>query len=132
MYRIIYCSRAVRPMTWGELDDLMSGARKRNAERGITGLALYDGGAFVQVLEGEQAVVEALYERIVRDPRHCAVERVAAGPVAKRDFEDWAMGFENLAVFDRFDVSEFRARLAGTDPLDGRATYAVLTRFLDR
>ena len=49
----------------------------------------YDG--FAQVLEGPQAVVEALYARIKADRRHEAVRVNEAAPSPRRLFGKWAM-----------------------------------------
>ncbi|NCG21136.1 MAG: hypothetical protein GWP91_19160 [Rhodobacterales bacterium] len=38
LYRVFYISKATRPMTHGELEDLLLGARKRNAKLRISGL----------------------------------------------------------------------------------------------
>ena len=129
LYRVVYTSRASRPMTRGELDDMLQGSRRRNVENGITGLMLYEAGNFIQVIEGPRKLVDDLYDKIAQDPRHRAVERISAGPVESRDFESWSMGFSDLALFKDFDVSAFREELAGSEPLDPRGTYQLLLRF---
>jgi len=93
-YRLIYRSHSLLPGNGADavgLADILAVARHRNAELGVTGaLMLYDDW-FAQVLEGPQAVVEALYARIKTDARHDAVRLNEAGPAAKRLFGKWAM-----------------------------------------
>ena len=42
LYRVMYLSKATRPMQQGELQDLLAGARLRNEARSISGMLLYD------------------------------------------------------------------------------------------
>lgn len=93
VFRLIYrstdrlSSRARRQA----LGALFSQARGNNKARGITGALLLGGGTFVQVLEGDEAAVRSLYDRIVRDPRHDAVSLLDTGAVPARLFSRWAM-----------------------------------------
>lgn len=94
LYHLIYESRATQPFADRDLLELLRHSRGYNAQRNITGLLLYSpGGRFLQVLEGEQAEVEALYQRIGRDARHTACVALLAGPLATRRFAEWRMGF---------------------------------------
>ena len=86
LFRMVYLSRATRPMTRGELEDLMLGAQYRNKHRGVTGILVYDAGNFAQVLEGPQDMVDELYQKIGRDPRHTDVVILSQWAVRTRDF----------------------------------------------
>ena len=83
-------------MTDPELVDLLVRSRARNAERGVTGLLLYRSGRVLQMLEGEESVVRALYDRIRMDTRHDHVSNVWSSTATQRRFPDWTMGFEDL------------------------------------
>lgn len=96
MYYIIYMSSAVKPMNYDELSALLQQCRDNNHKLGITGMLLYQNGAFMQMLEGEKQVVLDLYEQIRNDDRHTAVHPVLADEIQERNFEDWSMGFFNM------------------------------------
>jgi Sensors of blue-light using FAD len=91
-YRLIYRSHSL--LAEGDqagLSDILKIARAKNAGLNVTGaLMLYDDW-FAQVLEGPQAVVEALYARIKSDTRHDGVRLNEAGPASRRLFGKWAM-----------------------------------------
>ncbi len=91
-YRLIYRSHSLLPAKdEAGLADILKTARHKNADLGVTGaLMLYDDW-FAQVLEGPQAVVEALYARIKADTRHDGIRLNEAGPAPKRLFGKWAM-----------------------------------------
>ena len=96
LYHIIYHSIAagggMRPEA---LASLLHQARAYNHTHRLTGLLLYaaDTQEFVQVLEGAQAEVQALYAHIAHDPRHKHAFVLHEGSETARMFPDWRMGF---------------------------------------
>lgn len=93
VYHLLYHSRATHPPDDDQLRALLGQSRAHNAAHQITGLLLYGEGRFVQVLEGPEAAVRAVYARIRTDPRHAQVVTVREGPGPPRRFADWHMGF---------------------------------------
>lgn len=55
-----------------------------------------DNGYFIQMLEGGQREVRALYEKIKRDKRHHTILTLGEGEIDARMFSEWAMGFKNV------------------------------------
>lgn len=93
-YQALYISHAQHPMNEQELIDLLQQARAHNEKEGITGVLLYVNKIFVQLLEGEQKKVEALIEKIKKDPRHEGMVMLTQGPSAfPRICPEWKMGF---------------------------------------
>lgn len=103
MIHLIYASSASRLMSGDELVELLRQARAKNEKLHVTGMLLYQGGNFLQVLEGEEETVTELYEVIRSDPRHYDVTPILKRPVTERIFPDWEMGFSNL---DGMDLSQ--------------------------
>jgi len=97
MHHIIYLSRAVVPFSDARLNALLMQARDRNAVLGITGFLVYGNEQFLQVLEGEESVVRALYASIQSDPRHCDVLAYADKRIDARAFDGWEMAFQAAA-----------------------------------
>nr|WP_201471063.1 BLUF domain-containing protein [Microbacterium hydrocarbonoxydans] len=95
---LVYCSTATQPFGVDELDDLLAVSRARNSDRDITGMLLYRGGEFVQILEGPRTRVEQLMEKIGRDPRHRDLRVLIEEPLHERRFEDWTMGYQSLVA----------------------------------
>ncbi|MBC2778118.1 BLUF domain-containing protein [Parasphingopyxis marina] len=108
MYRLIYVS-SVRPHVGVlEVEQIVDVARDRNADRDLTGLLIYDGKRFLQYLEGEEAKVEAVFERIAEDERHYALVVLARGDVQRRQFPDWAMASRNVDDGDTLTMAVAR------------------------
>lgn len=110
MHHIIYMSRGVRPMNEEELLTLLEQARRENERQGITGALVYGDGQFMQIIEGEESVLAALYAKLLQDTRHMNVVKLADKQIAQRSFQQWSMGFQVVSA-DKF------AELAGyVDP----------------
>ncbi|MCK2026133.1 BLUF domain-containing protein [Microbacterium sp. SSW1-47] len=95
---LVYCSTATRAFDDDELEALLASSRAANQAREITGLLLYREGEFVQILEGEEGVVEALMTRIAEDPRHHDVRVLLREPLHERRFADWTMGYQPMVA----------------------------------
>jgi len=96
MYHLIYLSSAVNLFSDRQLEELLEVSRQNNGSSGITGLLLYVGGNFIQLLEGEKEVVLTTHRRIANDPRHRGLITLLQGDCAKRDFNEWSMGFKKV------------------------------------
>ncbi|MFG6503081.1 BLUF domain-containing protein [Microbacterium sp. P05] len=97
MLSLVYSSTAAAPFDDQELQNLLVQARQNNSDRGLTGMLLYRGGRFVQVLEGSESDVRAVVERIDIDPRHSNMRILFEEPIAERQFADWTMGYEPIS-----------------------------------
>jgi hypothetical protein len=117
MYHIIYLSSASYLFSTAELQALLEQARVKNARLAITGILLYRDGNFMQLLEGEPAVVEALYQTILRDARHTGSIRVLDGEIAERAFPEWTMAYQDLSLRTESNLPGFNQFL--NTPLTG-------------
>lgn len=104
MINLIYASSATEMLTEPALLEILEKAREKNARLGITGMLLYRGGNFLQVLEGEDESVRELYKVIRQDQRHKRVMLIAERPVSERNFAEWKMAFVNLQSVKPEDV----------------------------
>lgn len=104
MIRMLYISSAIKPMSDEELLELLQECRNNNNKDGITGMLLYCGDCFIQVLEGAQQEVETLFKTIKKDPRHTNCTLLEKKHISERKFPDWSMGFKKLSDTDLSDV----------------------------
>ena len=96
MFQIIYISQTAERLSEEELSVILGAARANNASMQVTGMLLYAGNTFLQVLEGARPVVESIYDKIFMDDRHARVKLLSAREVPQREFSDWSMGFRRL------------------------------------
>lgn len=95
---IVYFSRAVEPFDEAAIEAILQESYQNNTRLGITGVLLYVRGSVIQVLEGQQTTIEALYRRIEQDRRHTEVDQVLSRPIMHRLFGRWSMGYETLTA----------------------------------
>lgn len=96
MLQLTYISTANANVTQDDVESILAVSRRNNAARGLTGMLLFDGRRFLQHLEGEDAVIDALYERIRADERHRAIVQLSRKAVDARVFDGWDMAFERV------------------------------------
>lgn len=93
MYELLYVSNSVGDWHELRLERLLRECRELNDESQITGLLLFDGETFLQLIEGGRETVLDLYDSIREDPRHGNVTTVTSGPVESRRFARWSMAY---------------------------------------
>lgn len=129
-FRLIYRSHSLIPddRRKTELGALFGVARSKNKRQQITGALLITEDTFVQLLEGEESAVRALFDHIAEDPRHEAVSMLESGEVESRVFSRWAMA--KVAVDGEADIPLI-AHTDGISPAAGRRTTSEQDRLLD-
>jgi hypothetical protein len=96
LIRLIYVSHAVGPQTGTMTHSILNTAQTSNKANGITGVLGQARGVFLQVLEGERAVVTKLFSRIYADSRHTGLELVHCESITQRRYAKWSMAHVNL------------------------------------
>lgn len=95
--RIIYRSTSTEEFPSNdELFDLAEVSARNNQRDGITGLLILSGSTFLQVLEGAAQPVNAVFQRICRDPRHHTVELLQFETISESYFDSWNMRLVDL------------------------------------
>jgi hypothetical protein len=89
--RLVYASVAREHLSISELMQIRRGSKAYNSAHGISGMLCYAGGAFLHLIEGSRAEVNALYARIVQDARHSQVELISYSTTGKRECAEWPM-----------------------------------------
>ncbi len=117
---LIYASESTEEFHEHEIPDLLKQVRLANARHELTGMLLYVGGSFLQVLEGRLEMVDAVFSTIRRDRRHTHVNLIAREAILERAFEGWTMihktldsveAGELIAEADYFKSTGWAARL---------------------
>lgn len=73
------------------LEVIIEKAKRRNSEAGITGILLFNGIDFLQILEGSEESVVRLYHKIRVDKRHQSVVELMRDYGPRRRFENVGM-----------------------------------------
>lgn len=127
MIQLCYISTA-RPQVQAEaVDGILAQSRRNNRRVGVTGLLLFNGKRFLQVLEGEPALVEQAYKRIGTDPRHFAIVKLSERTIEKREFDGWNMAYEQLPADATRE--EMLAHVAGLTATASPSVKALFTSY---
>ncbi len=104
MYELIYYSVASENTNEATIADILSEARGFNEKNNITGCLLYHGNQFLQILEGEESFVKALFAKIEKDKRHTDVMLMAEGEKEERYFSEWNMAYHHVTASNFNDL----------------------------
>lgn len=93
MHMLSYCSRSTIEPTRAsaELRAIAHVSATNNPLLAVTGVLIFEGSFFVQVLEGERETLQRLSSRIKMDTRHAEFTVLADQPIESRHYGDWAM-----------------------------------------
>ena len=97
LYQIMYISSATGDVSYSQCATIAQTAAQKNRSEDVTGLLLYNGKRFLQVLEGPRDNVERVYERIGRDGRHRALVMLRKQEIDAREFGNWGMAYDDPA-----------------------------------
>lgn len=127
LIQIIYISRSaflVTDYTGGiepNVARILSKSRVNNRNKGLVGVLYFGDGCFFQCLEGEEQVVEALYETLLKDSRHTDLKLLSRKMISQLSFPDWSMKYVGLESemkrllaahgYSKFDPYSFNAEI---------------------
>lgn len=103
MYQLAYLSFAsslFNTDTDAGVDQILMESHKYNADRDISGMLLFKGGVFLQLLEGEKTEVHNLFGRIASDLRHEGIKVLVKQEVSERLYAKWSMGYAKVSQID--------------------------------
>jgi len=96
---IVYLSDSTNFISWDLIKDILLFSDENNKNKNVTGILFGHSMNFLQVLEGDKAVIKNLYEHIAKDERHQNIILLEFVPITERKFSDWSMrgfNFNNL------------------------------------
>lgn len=103
-YRLIYKSKASPNVTDADFRTIAMFSSMWNKRHNIAGLLLHYNGQIMQVLEGPEDEVKALYTRIERDKRHYDVTVELSRECKKPIFQEWSMGYRPMESAEQMDA----------------------------
>ncbi|MDH6186909.1 hypothetical protein H4V98_004357 [Polaromonas sp. CG_23.6] len=114
-------------MSSAELSAIQNISKANNELIDVTGSLFYNGGWFLQVLEGPAATLNALFHKIEKDSRHKNSRLLYSEPAKFRTFTRWGMNMTNLEdrQADKYDELVEVIEAAKTDRKIGSASPAV-------
>ncbi len=101
---IIYRSHLCDDVPVNALEDMVAAANSKNRREDVTGILLFNGTHFFQLLEGPEEGVMAIYARICRDPRHHNLVELLCDHGPRRRFGNVGMELFDLRKYDREEV----------------------------
>lgn len=121
---LTYTSLARLDLGEEDLEAIRRTARELNALDGITGLLIFNGTHFLQIIEGARDAIDDLVKRLRRDSRHSGFEIRDEREISERSFPDWSMELV------RVSTSYFEAKETVAERLPPTVATGVRERVL--
>jgi len=109
MIRLLYLSQAPHDVSDDEVHDILRSARRNNQAVGITGVLVYGGRMFAQILEGPEQAVLRMYVTVMDDRRHSDVRIIQVSPANEQIFKDWSMAVIKSNPMEFQHIAQLRA-----------------------
>lgn len=96
MIQLCYASRtsSSEHEVLNDLREILSEARNFNTQHNIHGVLYFADEYFFQCLEGEEALIKFLFEKLIRDPRHHQIKLFKTTAVVEDGhFSQWSMKY---------------------------------------
>ncbi|MBP2198122.1 diguanylate phosphodiesterase [Pantoea cypripedii] len=101
---VLYRSHLCDHVPVKTLEDMVDKANKKNELSDVTGILLFDGLHFFQLLEGPPEAVQSIYERICKDARHENLVELLHDYAPARRFGNSGMELFDLREHDKATV----------------------------
>lgn len=122
---LTYTSRAVDGLSAGDVDAIHQAALTYNPLDGVTGMLVFNGDSFLQMIEGAESAIDDLLGRLRRDKRHHSIEVRDRRSIEGRFFPNWTM--------HRLDVSPVAEEgMAKVEAEVGKRLDADMLNVVDR
>ena len=128
--RLLYISDAAEGLDDEAVDAILKSAGKHNPLLGITGLLVFGGGVFAQVLEGPERAVLEKYVEVMADNRHRNCRIVYITSAAARLFEGLSMAALQALPLELAHIAELDAHRRETVPPE--AFTSLMNLFFSR
>lgn len=126
MFELVYCSTgsSVGPK---DITDILKTSRTFNLKNDITGCLLYHNDEFIQILEGNQDIVQQLFERIRKDKRHYGVTLLTESAKTQRAFPEWSMAYHSFGTAEAKNIGQalFKDNFIAFSNFSEKPTQAV-------
>lgn len=117
LFHLVYLSSAKPGFGRAQMRVLLERGRVKNEALGITGLLLHHEGKLLQVLEGRERAVRALFDTIEADSRHTGATVLLEEEIPARQYPQWPMAFRDLGMSDLPTFADLPADLSEAQQL---------------
>lgn len=127
MFELVYQSLAKPGIKATDIANILYTSRRFNTANNITGCLLFHNHEFIQILEGDKHIVQALFATIQKDARHSNVMLLEQNEKEERMFPTWNMAYFDSSNphFKASDKELFKSNFIMAADLTEKPTHAI-------
>ena len=127
LVKLIYTSEKSDIFQPDDIKKIIEIAKSNNDKLNITGALLFNRKFFVQCLEGERLMVNSLYEKIMKDPRHHKLLLIEYSVIHERSFASWSMGYiPEIEKIDALNIKYSNSKDFNPYQMTGESCHRLL------
>ncbi len=130
---LCYVSSSNVNLTKKSLEQLFITTKSNNLKQDISGILIFNGGNFLQIMEGEKNTINELYHKISKDKKHSNIIKLIEKPISERMFEDYETGFS--IIKDRKKANQLEDYLSWLKKAEIKSVDKIITiieKFIER
>ena len=130
-YAIVYVSTASQELEKKEIQEILKQTKDWNNDHDITGLLLFSGGNFFQIIEGEKDQILELFQGINIDTRHHNIIQIFGKDIHRPAYDGYASDFvSEEASYDPKKFQHYLNQIKVLEPSAQKAVENILKAFL--
>lgn len=110
LVRLIYASTVADTFKPTDIECILTTARKKNKQHGLTGMLCFNSRYFLQCLEGSRSSVNECFSLIQNDTRHHSIMLLSYTEITERAFSSWEMGYVSEQAISKRSVLQFSTK----------------------
>jgi hypothetical protein len=123
--QLAFASRARDGLRPSDTSEIIGASRANNARLGVTGVLVYSGESFLQLVEGPDGALSTLWRKLIIDDRHRQLTALHDGVADARWFDDWRAGYVSENALAPL-LRQWRTRGPALPPDDLEKLYEFL------
>lgn len=131
IFHLVYISEAVADISYTDIRDILEAGRKHNLQDDVTGLLIFRDGYFVQLLEGNEANVRKVLNRILLDDRNYSLRILTESTSEQRLFDKNPLAFYDgdISSNSTEDLSSLFEACMASDMMQANEVMPLLWKF---
>lgn len=110
LVRLIYASTVADTFKPTDIECILTTAREKNKQHGLTGMLCFNSRYFLQCLEGSRSSVNECFSLIQNDTRHHSIMLLSYTEITERAFSSWEMGYVSEQAISKRSVLQFSTK----------------------
>jgi len=130
---ICYISVTKDNVSEEKIDEMLDSLVKKNAAINISGIIIYNNNNFLQIIEGKDIIINILYNKIKKGPRHHHIIKLIDCPIEQTIFEEYKTSFTLIKNSEEMNnLTEYLQWIKLSDVQEAKDSSHIIENYLQK